>query len=48
MKCSPYEVRVVDAGPLPARNVEGLKNLIKKVALRKFRQMHCEAQIKAS
>ncbi len=41
-------VRVVDAGPLPARNEEGLKKLIKKVALRKLRQMQYEAEKKGS
>ncbi len=48
MKGSPYEVRVVDAGPLPPHNREVLKKLIKKVALRKLRQMQYEAQRKAS
>jgi hypothetical protein len=48
MKCSPAEVRVVDAGPLPPRNREVLKKLIKKVALRKLRQMQYEAQREAS
>jgi hypothetical protein len=42
------EVRVVDAGPLPAHNREVLEELLKKVVLRKLKQMHCEAQRKAS
>ena len=41
-------VRVVDAGPLPPDNIEVLKKLIKKAALRKLRQMQYEAQRKAA
>jgi hypothetical protein len=48
MKCSPSGVRVVDAGPLPAHNREILKELVKKVALRKLKQMQYEAQREAS
>jgi hypothetical protein len=39
MRCSPSEVRVVDAGPLPTHNREVLEELLKKVALRKLKQM---------
>jgi hypothetical protein len=42
------EVRVVDAGPLPAQNREILKELLKKVALRMLKQMRYEAQREAS
>jgi hypothetical protein len=48
MKCSPFRIRVVDAGPLPPDNREMLKKLIKKVALRELRQMRYDAQRKAS
>jgi len=48
MKFSPFRVRVVDAGPLPPDNKEALKKPIKKVAMRKLRQMQYEAQRKAS
>jgi len=48
MKCSTWKVRVVEAGPLPPENWEVLKELIKKAALRKLRQMEHEAQRKVS
>jgi hypothetical protein len=48
MKCSPSGVRVVDAGPLPARTQEMLEELLKKVVLRKLKQMQYEAQREAS
>jgi hypothetical protein len=48
MKNRHPEIWVVDAGPLPAENLEILKELIKKAALRKLRQMHYEAQRKVS
>lgn len=48
MKCSPCEVRVVDAGPLPTNSQEMLTELVNNVVLRKLKQMQCEAQRKAS
>ena len=48
MKRSPWRVQVVDAGPLPARNQEMLVELLKKVVLRKLKEMHYVAQRKAS
>jgi len=48
MRKSDPVVRIVDAGPLPPENCEVLKELIKKAALRKLRQMHYEAKRKAS
>jgi len=42
------EFRIVDAGSLPPDNREAQKKLIKKVAMRKLRQMQYEAQRKAS
>jgi hypothetical protein len=41
------EVRVVEVEPLPAHHLEALKELVKRAALRKLRQMQ-EAQRKAS
>ena len=41
-------VRVYDAGPLPARNQEMLVELLRKVVLRKLKQMQYEAQREAS
>jgi len=48
MKNRHLEVRVVDAGPLPAHNKEMLKELLKTVVLRKLKQMQYEAQREAS
>jgi hypothetical protein len=48
MKCSPCEIRLFAGGPLPAHNLEILKELVKKAALRKLKQMQCEAQREAS
>jgi len=47
MKFSPFRVRVVDAGPLPAHNREALEELLKKVVLRMLKEMQYEAQRKA-
>jgi hypothetical protein len=43
MKCSPCEIRVADASPPRPANREVLKELIKKAALIKLRQMQYEA-----
>ena len=48
MKGSTWKVWVVDAGPLTPDNMEALKELIKKAALRKLGQMEHEAQRKVS
>jgi len=48
MRKSGPVVRVVDAGPLPAQNREVLEELLKKVVLRKLKEMQREAQRKAS
>jgi hypothetical protein len=42
------KIRIVEVGPLPPDNREMLKKLIKKVALRKLKEMQCEAQREAS
>jgi hypothetical protein len=41
------EIRVVEVEPLPANHLETLKDLVRRAALRKLRQMQ-EAQRKAS
>jgi hypothetical protein len=46
MRRIPPEVRVVEVEPLPAYNLEALKELVRRAALRKLRQMQ-EAQRKA-
>ena len=48
MKNRHLEIRVVDAGPLPDRNQEMLVELLKKVVLRKLKEMEYEAQREAS
>lgn len=48
MKNRYVKIRVADAGPLPPANREALKKLIKKVVLRKPKQMQYEAQREAS
>lgn len=47
MKRIPPKVRVVEVEPLPEHHLEALKELVRKAALRKLRQMQ-EAQRKAS
>ena len=47
MRKIPPEVRVVEVEPLPAYHLDVLKELVKRAALRKLRQMQ-EAQRKAS
>jgi hypothetical protein len=47
MKTIPPEVHVVEVEPLPAHHLEALKELVRRAALRKLRQMQ-EAQRNAS
>ena len=44
MKGLPPKIRVVVVQPLPDYHLEALKELVKKAALRKLRQMMLEAQ----
>jgi hypothetical protein len=46
MKRIPPDVRVIEVQPLPARHLVALKQLVRRVALRKLKQMQ-EAQEKA-
>jgi hypothetical protein len=48
MKCSSCEIRVVDAGPPSAQNRQVYEKLLKKVVLRKLKEMQIETQRKAS
>jgi hypothetical protein len=47
MKGLPPKIRVIVVEPLPAHHLEALKELVRRAALRKLRQMQ-EAQRKAS
>ena len=47
MRKPPPKVRVVVVEPLPAHHLEVLKDLVRRAALRKLKQMQ-EAQRKAS